>query len=181
MANERLKQITTKAKQLYKSGKYKKWTDAIKAASKQLPAAKKSSKKKASVKKVAGWKKGNTAMVEYNEKKVPGKKNVRIARKYDGAFMHFTKISGISEKARYSIVLDNLENDLYEPFAPESSMIKAKSILKKWAVDKAIDRYKTELSKGKEVLVYVYDKHKATTAFGYSLYKKGNKILKKSL
>lgn len=53
MANERLKQITTKAKQLYKSGKYKKWTDAIKAARKQLPAAKKSSKKKDAVKKVA--------------------------------------------------------------------------------------------------------------------------------
>lgn len=31
-----LKQITTKAKALYKSGKYKKWTDAIKAASKTV-------------------------------------------------------------------------------------------------------------------------------------------------
>jgi septum formation inhibitor MinC len=34
MAN-RLKQITTKAKALYKTGRYAKWTDAIKAASKQ--------------------------------------------------------------------------------------------------------------------------------------------------
>jgi hypothetical protein len=31
--SNRLKQITTKAKALYKSGKYAKWTDAIKAAS----------------------------------------------------------------------------------------------------------------------------------------------------
>jgi hypothetical protein len=34
--SNKLKQITTKAKALYKSGKYKKWTDAIKAASKQV-------------------------------------------------------------------------------------------------------------------------------------------------
>ena len=34
--SNRLKQITTKAKALYKTGKYKKWTDAIKAASKNL-------------------------------------------------------------------------------------------------------------------------------------------------
>jgi DNA-binding beta-propeller fold protein YncE len=34
--SNRLKQITTKAKALYKSGKYSKWTDAIKAASKTL-------------------------------------------------------------------------------------------------------------------------------------------------
>lgn len=34
--SNKLKQITTKAKALYKSGKYSKWTDAIKAASKTL-------------------------------------------------------------------------------------------------------------------------------------------------
>lgn len=32
----KLKQITTEAKKLYKTGKYKKWTDAIKAASKKI-------------------------------------------------------------------------------------------------------------------------------------------------
>lgn len=36
----RLKQITAKAKTLYKTGKYKKWTDAIKQASKSLGATK---------------------------------------------------------------------------------------------------------------------------------------------
>ena len=39
-----LKKITTKAKQLYKTGKYAKWTDAIKEASKSLN--KKPAKKK---------------------------------------------------------------------------------------------------------------------------------------
>lgn len=36
----KLKKITTAAKKLYKTGKYKKWTDAIKAASKQIGAIK---------------------------------------------------------------------------------------------------------------------------------------------
>lgn len=40
MAVNKLKKITTVAKQLYKSGKYKKWTDAIKAASKQISGTK---------------------------------------------------------------------------------------------------------------------------------------------
>ena len=42
--SNKLKQITSKAKQLYKSGKFLKWTDAIKAASASLPGAKKSKK-----------------------------------------------------------------------------------------------------------------------------------------
>lgn len=44
MANK-LKAITTKAKALYKSGKFKKWTDAIKAASKSIGATAKPVKK----------------------------------------------------------------------------------------------------------------------------------------
>lgn len=57
MANK-LKAITSKAKALYKSGKYSKWTDAIKAASKQIAgvAPKKKPTKKAAVKKVAAKK-----------------------------------------------------------------------------------------------------------------------------
>ena len=45
----KLKAITTKAKELYNSGKYAKWTDAIKAAAKTLPATKTATKKKAKV------------------------------------------------------------------------------------------------------------------------------------
>ena len=47
--SSRLKAITTKAKTLYKSGKYKKWTDAIKAASKLVTGSRPT--KKAAVKK----------------------------------------------------------------------------------------------------------------------------------
>lgn len=45
-----LKQITTRAKQLYKTGKFKKWTDAIKAASKEIAGK---PTKKARAKKIA--------------------------------------------------------------------------------------------------------------------------------
>lgn len=54
--SNRLKQITTKAKALYKTGKFAKWTDAIKAASKQTGTTKKkigAVKKKAAPKKKA--------------------------------------------------------------------------------------------------------------------------------
>lgn len=50
-----LKKITDKAKKLYKTGRYKKWTDAVKAASKQTKIAgvpkKKAGLKKATAKK----------------------------------------------------------------------------------------------------------------------------------
>jgi hypothetical protein len=82
MAN-RLKQITTKAKQLYKTGKYAKWTDAIKAASKMTAsigatkkkAAKKVVKKKAAVKKVAPKKKAASKSYHKDSKS----HNVRIS------------------------------------------------------------------------------------------------------
>jgi hypothetical protein len=88
MAN-RLKQITTKAKQLYKTGKYAKWTDAIKAASKQTAsvgatkkkAAKKSvkkvAKKKTAVKKAAPKKK--TAARNYGSHKDTNSHNVKVS------------------------------------------------------------------------------------------------------
>lgn len=49
--SSRLKAITTKAKALYKTGKFAKWTDAIKEASKQLSKGKKINGVKKSVKK----------------------------------------------------------------------------------------------------------------------------------
>lgn len=88
MAN-RLKQITTKAKQLYKTGKFAKWTDAIKAASKQTAsvgatkkkttkkAAKKVIKKKTAVKKAAPKKKA--AARNYGSHKDTKSHNVRIS------------------------------------------------------------------------------------------------------
>ena len=50
--SSKLKAITTKAKQLYKTGKFAKWTDAIKEASKSLTKGKKVSGVKKAVKKV---------------------------------------------------------------------------------------------------------------------------------
>lgn len=55
--SSKLKAITTKAKQLYKTGKFAKWTDAIKEASKQLSKGKKVSGVKKAVKKKAVKKK----------------------------------------------------------------------------------------------------------------------------
>jgi hypothetical protein len=84
----RLKQITTKAKALYKSGKYAKWTDAIKAASKQTASVgatkKKTAKKKAApkkkvaVKKKAATKKKATTR-NYGSHKDTASHNVRIS------------------------------------------------------------------------------------------------------
>jgi hypothetical protein len=83
----RLKQITTKAKQLYKTGKYSKWTDAIKAASKQTATVgavkkkaapkKKSAVKKAAVKKAAPKKK--SAVRNYGSHKDTASHNVKIS------------------------------------------------------------------------------------------------------
>jgi hypothetical protein len=85
--SNRLKQITTKAKALYKSGKYAKWTDAIKAASKQTATVgatkKKTSKKKTApkkktvVRKLATKKKATTR--NYGSHKDTKSHNVRIS------------------------------------------------------------------------------------------------------
>jgi len=78
----RLKQITTKAKALYKSGKYAKWTDAIKAASKQTATVgatkKKTAKKKAAPKKKTATKKKATTR-NYGSHKDTASHNVRIS------------------------------------------------------------------------------------------------------
>jgi hypothetical protein len=103
-----LTQITTKAKSLYKTGKYKKWTDAIKAASKTLKSTKnpvkkvvKKSAKKLVTKKISGWRKGSTVIREVKEKKIDKFKNVRVVRNpkggllKPGTFNNFHKISGL--------------------------------------------------------------------------------------
>ena len=83
----RLKQITTKANQLYKTGKYAKWTDAIKAASKKTATVgatkKKSEKKKAAPKKKTAVKKAapkkKAAVRNYGSHKDTASHNVRIS------------------------------------------------------------------------------------------------------
>jgi len=103
--SSKLKQITSKAKSLYKTGKFKKWTDAIKAASKQISGTKKHVDTKShnvNVKVVSGWRKGATAFIEKNENKLNKFKNIRVQRipKNDmfnkpGTFKHFSKLAGL--------------------------------------------------------------------------------------
>jgi hypothetical protein len=82
--SNKLKAITTKAKALYKSGKYKKWTDAIKAASKSLSTGishkvsgvkKKAAPKKKAVKKAVK----KTAVRNYGSHKDTKSHNVKIS------------------------------------------------------------------------------------------------------
>jgi len=78
---KKLKQITTEAKKLYKTGKYAKWTDAVKAASKSL----------------AGWTKGGTRIIEVGEAPRKNKKNILVTRRkkaMPGTFKKFKQISG---------------------------------------------------------------------------------------
>jgi hypothetical protein len=88
--SNKLKAITTKAKALYKSGKYAKWTDAIKEASKSLAkttgskkigAIKKKATKKVVKKKVATKKKAvkKAPVRNYGSHKDTASHNVRIS------------------------------------------------------------------------------------------------------
>lgn len=121
MANK-LKKITTVAKQLYKTGKFAKWTDAIKAASKKIAGTSthKDTKShnvnirvvsgvKKKVKTVNGWNKGNTAIREVNEKKIKGKNNVRVYRAPKNSMIKpgtFYKFSALGSFFDTSIITD---------------------------------------------------------------------------
>ena len=96
MANK-LKAITSKAKALYKSGKYSKWTDAIKAASKQIAgvAPKKKPTKKAAVKKVAAKK----AISKMHKDTKSHNVNIRV-------------VSGVGSNNNIYKVRDLLEKDI---------------------------------------------------------------------
>jgi len=81
--SSRLKQITTKAKALYKSGKYKKWTDAIKAASKTLTSTVKKAKVGAFTKKKSPAKSlhKDTKSHNVNIKVLSGVNNIKFDKK----------------------------------------------------------------------------------------------------
>lgn len=114
--SSRLKQITTKAKALYKSGKYKKWTDAIKAASKTLTSTVKKAKvgavKKKSAKKVA-----HNVAHKKAAKKSPARSlhkdtkshnvNIRVMSGIDGAVQHLNSL--INEKSKALKKIDTMK------------------------------------------------------------------------
>jgi hypothetical protein len=111
--SSKLKAITTKAKMLYKTGKFSKWTDAIKEASKSLVkktgskkigAIKKKATKKIVKKKVATKKKPikKSALRNYGSHKDTKSHNVRIS-----------VISGLTEQKFTRINNDNNGNPRY--------------------------------------------------------------------
>jgi hypothetical protein len=140
--SNKLKAITTKAKALYKTGKYSKWTEAIKAASKSIGATKKAAPKKKSatkkktatkkgsthkdtkshnvnIKVVSGWKKGSTLFREKQEKKVANHKNIKVSRNpkggiyKPGAFSHFSTLSGLFDTTVIKD-LDSLKKEYFK-------------------------------------------------------------------
>jgi hypothetical protein len=124
----RLKQITTKAKQLYKTGKYAKWTDAIKAASKKTATVgatkKKSEKKKSAPKK-------NTAVKKAALKK---KASVRNYGSHKDTASHNVKISVVSGTTKSSFNMLKVWENVYGKLAQDyisSSNTKEKQKIKK--------------------------------------------------
>jgi len=91
--SNKLKAITTKAKALYKSGKYAKWTDAIKAASKSLV-------KTTGSKKIGAIKKKSTKKIVKNKiatkKKLVKKSPVRNYGSHKDTASHNVRISVVS-------------------------------------------------------------------------------------
>lgn len=110
--SSRLKQITTKAKELYKSGKYKKWTDAIKAASKILTSTVKKSKvgavKKKSAKKVTHKKAAKKSPARSLHKDTKSHNvNIRVMSGIDGAVQHLNSL--INEKSKALKKIDTMK------------------------------------------------------------------------
>ncbi len=112
-ANPTLKKIIAEAKRIRKAHpkKFAKWTDYVKAASKNIKPLKKTANKK-----VAGWVKGSTHIIEKNEKKVGTKKNVRVYRAPKnsilkaGTFTHFASVNGLTFKTKPEIILTGVKN-----------------------------------------------------------------------
>jgi len=85
-------------------------------------------------------------------------------------------MSGIKSKNRYSVTIDNFENDTYEVLLPFNAKTNAIKALKAYGIDAARDRYKDELEKpGKSVAAYVYDKENSEIVTGYIVKKRSAK------
>lgn len=110
--SSKLKAITTKAKQLYKTGKFAKWTDAIKEASKNLSKGKKVSGVKKAVKKKAVKKATKKKAVKKSAPKSYHKDtkshNVKISVVSGSPRLHFiSKENEIIEKIKSLIKYNN--------------------------------------------------------------------------
>jgi len=114
----RLKQITAKAKTLYKTGKYKKWTDAIKQASKSLSSSgtgthKDTKSHNVNVRVVSGTKKKRIGAVKIIQKGETAKSKVtkvlQQIRTKKGQFKGYKQISGLGDN--YDFELTRINND----------------------------------------------------------------------
>jgi hypothetical protein len=120
--SNKLKQITTKAKQLYKTGKFAKWTDAIKAASKTIPAT----KKVGAVKKKTEKKKAAPKKVTVKRKAAPGS--------HKDTNSHNVKIHVVSGTKKSSFDMLKIWQNIYGKLAQDyisSSNTKEKQKIKK--------------------------------------------------
>ena len=105
-----LKKITTKAKQLYKTGKYAKWTDAIKEASKSLN--KKPAKKKIgySKERLNIVKKATPYIKNYKSKGYTKQESLKNGN-LDAAYMGTTKKKVLKKKATKKATPKSLHKD----------------------------------------------------------------------
>lgn len=94
-----LQKIVAKAKILYKSGKYKKWTDAIKAASATISKTTKKVKKVVTKKAKVGATKKKAAP----KKKAATKKKVTSHKDTKSHNVRINVVSGISKNKKYNL------------------------------------------------------------------------------
>lgn len=112
-----LKKITTKAKQLYKTGKYAKWTDAIKEASKSLhKSASKTVKKHATKVKKYAVKKAKSGIKSLAKKVYESKhlSGVKTKKKATPKSLHKDTMSHNVKISVMSGISKDIENKLKE-------------------------------------------------------------------
>lgn len=152
--SNKLKQITTKAKQLYKSGKFAKWTDAIKAASKSITST---TKKVGAVKKKAAKKKAAPKKVTVKRKSTPGKHkdtnshNVKIhvvsGKQKNSSYAIYNNVPAEIQKAKDCITY--AENNIIRLKSFGNSPTAKKSV-KMWK--DYIKEYKTHITQLKKYI-----------------------------
>ena len=141
--SNKLKAITTKAKALYKSGKYAKWTDAIKEASKSLAKTtvkktksglKSLAKKVYESKHLSGVKKKTAKKKVATKKKAIKKSSVRNYGSHKDTASHNVKISVMSGTNKGTNAMQKSWEIIYGNLAQEyisSNTLKEKQRIKK--------------------------------------------------
>lgn len=148
--SSKLKAITTRAKQLYKTGKFSKWTDAIKEASKSLTKGKKVSGVKKAVKKAT--KKKTTPKSYHKDSK---SHNVKISVVSGTPRLHFISkeneiIDKIKSLVKYNNDIEHYLNDAKDKIKNNKSDFFVKQ--QKKQVQEFVKRYTKLLKSNKKYL-----------------------------